>query len=259
MRSFFEAFTGKLCEIGDKKPTNQDCIFTKNTKINGKQAGLFLVADGVGGLSSGDVISNMIALYFKRWLESIEKLGLDEKQVSEKLDEIIHIINQKAFEYSQSVGQRMGSTIALLFFIGNRYYIKNIGDSRIYLHDRKKGLNQLSYDHSFVAELVRNGEISEMEAKVHPKRNILLSCIGVQPEVKCFSMTGNLCKGDLFLLCSDGFYNYAQMDKVLLVLNDNRFPLEEKISYLRRCIPHGNAKDNVSIILVSFKKRMKLF
>ena len=260
MKKKYSISCGTICEIGDKKPTNQDCIFARHAYINDQTVGLFIVADGVGGLSDGDVISNIIALHFEKWFNRISSGVVPAQNYITEIDKEILTVNKMAYDYAQSVGQKMGSTIALLFTVDDKYYVRNIGDSRIYYLDKSMQFVQLSYDHSFVAELVRTGEITEMEAKVHPKKNMIYSCVAVKPDVEIYSAENYMeHKENIFIVCSDGFYNYAVGEKVMQVLKDKKSSEQEKAENLRKCIPAGNAKDNVSIIFVKVSVKNRLF
>ena len=259
MKKKYNISYGSVCDIGDKKPTNQDCVFSKHAMVNDKALGLFIVADGVGGLSNGDVISNIIVLHFEKWFNRIIDGEISPENYISELDRAINIVNKMAYDYSESISEKMGSTLALLFTVDDTYHIRNVGDSRIYYVDRQSKLRQLSYDHSYVAELVRNGEITEREARVHPKKNVLLSCIGVKPEITFYSSKGSIEKENAFIVCSDGFYNYASADKLSDVLKNKKIDEQKRAEQLRECISVGNAKDNVSIIAVKIAVKRKIF
>ena len=164
-------------DIGDVKQTNQDCIFTKSDIINGHLVGLFIVADGCGGLSYGEEISNLVVTHFSRvWNHELKVLLANRKikqnDIEELLENAIRDINGGALAFSRQVESKVGSTVSLLLTIDNQYYIKNIGDSRIYLLRGKKIL-QLTEDQSLVADMIRNGEITKEEAKNFKKKNVL--------------------------------------------------------------------------------------
>ncbi len=245
-------------DIGDKKETNQDSILTKCDVINGHHVGMFIVADGCGGLSYGDQISHLIISYFSRvWSNELKEILKDKRISSQKVNDILEKaicdINIGAKSFGEQVGSKVGSTLSLLLTIDNRYYIKNVGDSRVYLF-RKRKLKKLTEDQSLVAEKVRNGELTEEEAKNFKKKNVLTMCIGVFDTIYTYSTSGTIKNNDIFLICCDGFHNQIDNQKIVDVIRDKRMEFEKKCEFLRLSIPDGQATDNVSSIIVHIKK-----
>ena len=244
-------------DIGDKKETNQDSIFSKYDVVNGHNVGMYIVADGCGGLSYGDEISNLVVTYFSRvWSNELKDLlknkRIASKQIDDILEKAIKDINVTAKNFGEQVGSKVGSTLSLLLTIDNNYYIKNVGDSRVYLL-RKRKLTKLTEDQSLVAEKIRSGELTEEEAKNFKKKNVLTMCIGVFDTIHTYSKTGKIKNGDTFLLCCDGFHNQIDNHKVIDVIRDKKIDFERKCEVLRNAIPKGQASDNVSSIVVNIK------
>lgn len=247
---------GSYTEAGDVKTTNQDSVLSLTKRINNHSVGLFVVADGCGGLAYGEEISNLITLYFNSlWntelKEELEKSNVNDDNINRILDKTIYDINVKALAFSRQVNKQVGSTLSLLFTIDKRYFIKNMGDSRIYVINKNK-IKQLTQDQSLVADMLRNKEISEEEAKHHKKKNILTMCIGIFHDIKIYRRAGKIKKNDIFMVCCDGLYNYLSEEKILLIASEKNFSMDEKAKQLRRMIPKGNAKDNVSVILAQY-------
>lgn len=255
-----EVQIGSLLETGDLKPSNQDNVLYIYDRINKHDVGLFVVADGMGGLAFGEEVSNLVVTFFNRWWHEtlyhfVNRRDSDFNKINWILEEAVVQVNNLAVGFSKQVDQKAGSTLSLLLIVGNRYFIKNVGDSRIYII-RNNEKTQLTKDQSLVAQMVRNGEITEEEAKNHRQRNVLTMCLGVFEEVRTFSAEGIVKPGDVFLLCSDGFYNYVDEEEIVPIINnDNYKDLNQKALLLRSKIPAGNAKDNVSILLVSMGKK----
>ncbi len=256
MRKYFIEIS-QHTDIGDRKKTNQDSIYSKYVEKNGDRIGLFIVADGVGGLAHGEDISNLVVKFFDRWFEDIQNKGFVNSEVERILDEAINVVNLGALEYSRSIGEKVGTTIALLFIYNDNYYVKSAGDSRVYLFQSGKKI-RLTEDHSLVARMIKNNEISEEEALVHPKKNVITMCIGVNENLDIFSNKGELGREDVFLLCSDGFYNYSNESEILPIVYDRKLSFVDKAINLRRTITSGNARDNVSIILVKITSNSML-
>lgn len=249
-----EVKIGGLSEAGDFDEINQDSIFYKFLKINQHNVGLFIVADGMGGLSHGEEISNLIVDYFNRWWTEIlcpfvKSDGFSFNTLYEMMDTVIIEVNKKAIKFSEQSGAKSGSTLSLLLVIDNRYLIKNIGDSRIYLV-RKGKKTQLTEDQTLVSQMVKNKQITKEQAKYHEKRNLLTMCLGVTENIEVFSSEGKVRNGDIFLVCSDGFYNYANDKEVVPIIRNRDYnDFNQKAGLLRSTIPVGEARDNVSIII----------
>lgn len=243
------------CDVGDLRPVNQDRILVRQGELAGRRVGLFMVADGCGGLSHGEAISRLLADSFRviwgnalpQFLEHVEDI---ESELSPVLMQWTEQINASAYRFGQQIGQRVGSTLTLLVTVENRYFILNVGDSRAYLRHGRK-LIQLTEDQSLVADLLRNREITPEEAKSFGRRNVLTMCVGCFEKVQVFRKQGKLHRGDLFLLCSDGLHSSLGEEQI-----QNCLPKkleEESAARLRNLIPAGEARDNVSVLLVEIR------
>ena len=249
----FDIICSSLCEKGDIREVNQDAVLVRYGEVAGHTAGLFVVADGCGGLSHGDRISRMITERCEElWDEQMESFvrNPSENSIRASVLERIDDINEAARDYGRQKGSRVGSTMSLLLLIGRRYYIFHVGDSRIYLHRRKKSL-RLTEDQTFLEDRLRNREMTVEEAMDFRGKNPLTMCVGYFDPVRVFTSSGTARRDDIFLMCSDGFYNGlggAFFGKV--------FPsgvTEDSAFFLRRMIPENQAGDNVSIIIFQLK------
>jgi protein phosphatase len=255
----YEIAVGAYTDVGDTRQINQDGILYKTAVICGRPVGLFVVADGCGGLSFGDEISKLAVTHFSRFWDTELVAALEEDVISaQRIDDLlekeIFDINEAALEFGRQVGKQVGTTLSLLLTVGERYYIKNVGDSRVYVV-RKKELRQLTEDQSLMADMLRNGELTPEEAKSFKKKNVLSMCIGMFDELRTYSMTGEIKGNDMFILCSDGLYNYIPENEFTAdSIDGNDTDLASAAERMRGKIPPGCAKDNVSVILVRFKE-----
>ena len=245
-------------DIGDVKQTNQDCIFSKSGTVGDHSVGLFIVADGCGGLAYGEEISNLVVAHFSRvWNHELKALlqynKIKANDVDELLEKAIRDINTSALAFSRQVESKVGSTASILLTIDNRFYIKNVGDSRIYLL-RGKNIVQLTEDQSLVADMIRNGEMTKEEAKSFKKKNVLTMCIGVFDEIRTYSNNGKIKAGDKFLLCCDGIHNHVSPEKMIKIAKNKKSPFEGKAEEIRNIIEPGMANDNVSTVICRFTK-----
>ncbi len=268
MRHFTYQY-GSLSDAGDGRRENQDailcCTGEKITEIWQKDAAFFLIADGMGGLSYGSQVSAYCADQFAAWwnedFPQMIQAGRDsDTDIKELLEQEIWDINTQIYQFKEREGCRCGSTLSALLLYNGKYYIENLGDSRIYRF-RKNNLEQLTKDQSLAAQLVREKRLTPEEAEDFPQKNVLTMCMGMfQIPQSGFEM-GELKNGDMFLLCSDGFYGCVEETDVKEILeycsrqhNKENGIFQFAAEKLRGLIPEGAARDNVSLILTEVRK-----
>lgn len=238
-----------ICDIGLKRENNQDSIFTYSGKD--KDVSLFVVADGMGGYSSGELASQMITNKLSQWVEhfSIELYDGNFLKMMESLEHKLEEINSEIFfRYNQE--QICGSTCILLFIYKEYYGIINIGDSRIYKKEGWK-IKSLMKDDVWENSPDIQERFSKREIINHPNYGKLLQSVGTKENLALASKTDILRQGDTFLLCSDGLYKMCSEKKLAGML---QFVYESKVEkcvkkMLSACYKAG-AGDNVSIIVV---------
>lgn len=249
---------GAMTDKGNIKASNQDSILVKVGEDSEGEFGLFLVADGMGGLAAGEEASRIIADNFDFWwrnnladlLQKDENLNMVLLDI--ELNNLVKSINRNIIDFGKSIHEKAGSTLSMLFIYKNSYIIKHIGDSRIYLINSK--VTKLTEDHSWVAQQVMEGRITEAEAKTHPGRNVLTRCLGVHENIQLFAKHGEVNPDDCFLICSDGFYNYIDEDEILNSVSDCKKEdgdVHECLARLLEEIKLRGAHDNISAVLVN--------
>jgi serine/threonine protein phosphatase PrpC len=166
------------------------------------ELGLFLVADGMGGHTAGQIASQLASEASLRAVQALEGASVSP---TEKLRQAVACANREIFEEAQRKPEftGMGTTLVALLASNGRVALAHVGDSRAYLI-RAGQIRRLTDDHSLVGELVRRQEISEDAARGHPHRHVLTRALGVRRSVEpdLAEMTPQL--GDLFVMCSDG-------------------------------------------------------
>lgn len=241
---------GAVTDRGDRRSENQDSILCLTDRE--QEAGLFIVADGMGGLSRGGQVSRYIAerfaLWWKRDFPEMIGNGEAEEDIREFLEQEIWDINQELLYFRKNEGSRFGSTLSLLLLYQENFYIENMGDSRIYLL-RESLFRQLTEDQSLAAQLVREGQLSESEAESFPRKNVLTMCLGMFEIPRSNFISGKLQRGDVFLICSDGLHNQVCPDRMREILGRKELTAQERAKMLRACVPPGMGKDNISAIL----------
>lgn len=203
---------------------------------------VLIVADGMGGYSAGEVASRLLVEAVTRALPPVP----DAEKGTERLTAAIAAANESILEESKAHADYsgMGTTVVLLEHAGDSLYWAHVGDSRLYrLRDGQ--LRRITRDHSLVADLVEQGSITEAEARVHPKRNLLTRAVGV--EEKVVPETGRLSsrKGDIYLLCSDGLTNMIDDERIrdVLLTKENG-----KAAALCELALEAGGQDNITVI-----------
>lgn len=190
-----------------------------------KKGALLVVADGMGGMKSGEKASEYVIEGIKAHFANIPDTILSDDQaitdfIKAGIVKADNMVKDYAANHHESEG--MGSTIVLLWLLGDKAYCGWVGDSRIYCYNPQNSLVRLSHDHSYVQSLVDDGKISEEEAFDHPDSNIITRSIGdsgetVKPETKVYPIH----RRDVFLLCSDGLCGLLPDSEIETILADN--------------------------------------
>ena len=201
---------------------------------------LFAVADGMGGARGGEIASRVAATALG---ESVD--GSGETRVVALIQEANRQVYDRAREGSDAAG--MGTTITVALFEAGIVSIGHVGDSRAYLiRDRK--VDQLTEDHSLVAELVRTGRLSPEEAESHPQRSVITRALGTDPDVDVDSFSVEATPGDLFLICSDGLTSMLDDEAILDVVERNRDDLDAAAKELVAAANRNGGEDNITVV-----------
>jgi serine/threonine protein phosphatase PrpC len=206
---------------------------------------LFAVADGMGGAQAGEVASSLAAAALRERGDGADHGG--EEGVAELIQEANRRVHQRALDDETASGMGTTITVALLQPDGS-VSIGHVGDSRAYLL-REARLEQLTDDHSLVAELVRRGELSPEEAEVHPQRSVITRALGTDPDVDVDTFTLQARDGDVFLLCSDGLTTMVDVGTIASVIERNRGDLAAAARALIREANDRGGDDNITAVL----------
>lgn len=237
---------GYALDVGRKRGDrpNQDAIgFVKQGIFNPRPL-LLIVADGMGGYAGGAVASDIVVNAIKKCYKRSKKN--DWAVVLRNCILFAHqSIRQKTKKEPQL--EKMGSTVAAVILEEEKLFIGNIGDSRVYVVNNQE-INQVSYDHSVVAKLVRQGAISELEARNHPKRNRLLMSISARrEEVTPYIVSGKLGENDIVVLCSDGLWGAVSDDLIKAIVTE--LSPQKAADKLVEMANVNQGPDNISVIV----------
>lgn len=234
--------TFSMTDVGMVRSINQDYVFATDEPL-GPLPNLLVVADGMGGHKAGDFASK----YTVEVLEEELKHSLKEYP-EDILSDAIQTANHKLIEAArQDIKlEGMGTTLVVATVIGHTLHFANVGDSRLYLINKK--IKQLSRDHSLVEEMVRLGGIKEEEAKHHPDKNIITRAMGVKEKVEADFYEYRLKKGDIILMCTDGLSNMVEDDEIFAIIKAARDIVEAGQELVKRANANGG-KDNIGVVL----------
>jgi protein phosphatase len=209
---------------------------------------LFAVADGMGGAQAGEIASGLAAAA----LEESGANGGGERRVSELIQEANRRVHERATTDASTAG--MGTTItAALVEPDGRVVFGHVGDSRAYLL-RGDNLDQLTDDHTLVAELVRRGELSPGEAEVHPQRSVITRALGTDPDVDVDTFAIESQPGDIYLICSDGLSSMVGFDDIEQILRTHRADLGGAAKALIQAANRGGGEDNITAVLFAVEE-----
>ena len=227
------AQVASLTDTGRRRRHNEDAYVCEPP--------LFAVADGMGGAQAGELASNLAAAALR---DEGSRGGGEER-----VDELIQEANRRVYERQarDSSATGMGTTMTVALVEDGHVAIGHVGDSRAYLI-RDRRLEQLTEDHSLVAELVRSGKLSPEEAEGHPQRSVITRALGTDPDVDVDTFSVETKPGDLFLLCSDGLTAMVDDETILREVERNRGDLTAASKALVKAANKGGGDDNITVV-----------
>ncbi len=230
---------GGATDVGRVRSNNQDQYLARD------DIALWAVADGMGGHSGGEVASQIACETMGRTFEEHTVDGLIDA-----IEQANTAVYRAGADDPELTG--MGTTVVALAVVEHEndevLAIANVGDSRCYRYAAGE-LDQVTTDHSLVADLVREGSLSPEEAAVHPQRNIVTRVLGVYDNVPVDVFAVDPHEGDRYVLCSDGLFNEVPEPAIAAVLRRLPDPAEAADELVRRAVD-GGGRDNVTVVVV---------
>jgi len=248
-----------ITDKGMVRKNNEDAF------LSHEKDGIFLIADGMGGLSKGDVASRTaietIENFIKKsrvddvtWpIKPIEEFSMEENRFLAA----ISLANWRIYEQYLNGSQKatMGTTLVGLLVDGEHLVMANIGDSRAYLV-RDNTIRQLTEDHSLVMEEVRKGSMTLEEAKTHPQKHVITRALGISEVIEADITAQKFQAGDLYLLCSDGLSDMIPDEEMISLLQSNSGkPLKVLGENLIKSANNQGGLDNMTVVLVTMTER----
>jgi protein phosphatase len=225
--------TAVASDAGRKRRRNEDAYVCESP--------LFAIADGMGGARAGEVASRLAAAA----LLSGEAAGSGTERILTLIQEANRSVYERSSTDAEVAG--MGTTITVALVENASVTFGHVGDSRAYVL-RDGSLEQLTDDHSLVAELVRGGKLSEEEAEHHPQRSVITRALGTDPDVDVDTFTVDAHAGDVYILCSDGLTDMVADEEIGEVLTMRRDSLDDAAKELVRRANKAGGQDNITVI-----------
>jgi protein phosphatase len=220
---------------GRKRRGNEDAFVCKPP--------LFAIADGMGGAQAGEVASALA-------VEPLNETRVDgggERRLAELIQEANRRVHDRATTDAATSGMGTTITVALVEPDGHIAF-GHVGDSRAY-RLRGEQLEQVTNDHSLVAELVRRGELSPAEAEVHPQRSVITRALGTDPDIDVDTFSVESQAGDVYLICSDGLSDMVGHETLETTMRDNRSDLDAMAKALIHAANRAGGEDNITAVL----------
>jgi len=240
---------------GQVREINEDslCVFTPypGTESTSEFLAILGVADGMGGHRAGDLASSFVMEkvkmafirgQFKNKYGDLSDLALILKNLVKDINQELYALSKK----EKSPGE-MGSTLTIGLLKEKMLWLAHVGDSRCYLVSQGK-IEQLTKDHSWVAEQVRRGVLSPEEAIGHPRDNVLTQAVGIDPNIEPQIIYREVSYGDRYVFCTDGLTRHVQEKEILEIINKKPNPQRACDSLIELANQRGG-EDNITVVI----------
>ena len=207
--------------------------------------GLMIVADGMGGHSSGEVASALAEESFREAFYGEFRNEATFMRLTRSLKAANKAVHDKAQTRREFFN--MGTTLVACYLYDDNAMILNVGDSRAYLINRDT-CEQLTNDHSMVQELIEKGMLTKEEAETYPQKNVITRAVGVDNEVAGDITSRTLKPGDYILLCSDGLTDHVPMEKMSILFGGSS-TMEQILDTMFEMALTLGGTDNITIVL----------
>ena len=243
-------------DIGTTRTNKQDSVRVKvmNT-VQGRMV-LAVLGDGMGGLQKGEAASAAVIHAFDQWamteLPILCDRELTDLQIRRSWEKMIYQLDESIKKYGKKMAVALGTTAVVCLLTEKRFYILNVGDSRVY--ELTDNIEQLTKDQTFVNREVLLGNMTERQAREDSRRSILLQCIGASEKVSPAILFGTAKRNAVYMLCSDGFCHEVHADEIYGnlkpdILTDYAKMHQSSLELIEMNKKRGE-KDNISVVLI---------
>ena len=243
-------------DVGLVKDTNQDSLFVRALKTPQGRMVFAVLCDGMGGHDKGEVASASLINAFTEWMNNSLSLitheEIEDSTIRSQWDEIVTQMNNKIMDYGHQSGITLGTTVVSLLLTDKRYYVMNVGDSRVY--EINDTLKQITNDQTVVANDLANGLITQEQAEADPRRNVLLQCVGASESVVPDFFYGDTSQNAVYMLCSDGFRHEITPNEILNGFHPSKMASADEMKTntdeLIETNKQRKEEDNISVITI---------
>ena len=233
-------------DIGLVRNLNEDAC---NGGVLSTNVAWAVVCDGMGGAKGGNVASAMAVTLISEQILSSYHSDQSNNSVKDLILAAMLHANTSIYNSAKSNEslKGMGTTAVVAVVCDGIAHIVHAGDSRAYIIT-SDGIQQLTTDHSMVQELVKNGDLTEQEAKVHPQKNIITRALGVQPIIELDYCKHDFSNDSLLLICTDGLTNYVDAEQIYQLSKEyhDNYLAEQLITHAK----NAGGGDNITVAII---------
>lgn len=232
-------------DIGKVRKKNQD---QATVMANNQDQILAVVCDGLGGHKAGEIASRVAVDHIVGCFK-VNPPFQSEDEVKKWLHDTIYQTDQIIKKMATGINEQegMATTAVIAIWIDGIIHCSHVGDSRLYIVN-ETSMEQITQDHTLVNELVKQGAITQEEAKHHIQKSVLLQAIGAKGDLNPSYSHHKLNKG-MTLLCSDGLYNALDLDDISLILK-KKLALKERVELLIEKANENGGPDNIAVAII---------
>ena len=255
-----QRLVGHCSDVGLVRQGNEDSLavfdLSFTTQSNTTGVGLYVVADGMGGVNAGEVASGIAVDAITAMVQdAVSRLADDAADPSRQIQDALHAAVKEANTRIYETGRLnrelagMGTTVTAALVFGQMVYVGHVGDSRAYLINRF-GIEKVSRDHSLVGRLIEIGQITPEQAATHPQRNLIYRSLGTYANVEVDIYQRQFKIGDWLLLCSDGLTGHLldeELQEVVMQTADPNLAARKLVNLANQ----RGGEDNITVVLVN--------
>lgn len=238
------------CNIGACRMVNQDRVFSSQEAV-GSLPNLYIVADGMGGHAAGERASTETVDFCVQFIKDAWP-----GDTGEIFCEMAEAVNRHVYSLASSNAELsgMGTTLVAASVCEDGIYCINVGDSRMYVITQDDRLERVTMDHSIVEMMMRRGELTEEEARVHPNRNYITRAIGTEATVRADLYKVPAGYARMMMLCSDGLSGQVEAERISEICKMRSLTLSDRVDMLVGEANRNGGTDNISVILVDLER-----
>ena len=245
-------------DIGIRKSTNQDSVAIRIIDSPDGQVAFAIVCDGMGGLAKGELASKEVITAFCRWFDEefatqVVEGSFTALRLRDDWNSIIQTENRLLGIYGSDHNIMLGTTVSAILMYKGSFYIVHVGDSRVY--ELTDGIRILTKDQTFVAREVAAGRMTPEEAKVDPRRSVLLQGVGASAPVTPDFLKGKVQEGSIYFVCSDGFRHQISEEEIMEKLGPSPDRTLDELKYgcvyLTELDKNRKETDNITIAVIA--------